>query len=240
MKKIRSIAALMFLTLVSLVWSQGTDNPYLAEVSKLSEGKRLSLAKESIAEAVELINKGQELGKAYNLLLKAEACDPTIQAILFEKGRLYEDWKVGLYGKTIELYEKYVESNPQDGRAMVHLAWNYIRIGSNEKAEDLYRRATVADPQNNWAWSEYARFLAERTTKYEEALAAADRASKAQPSKPMDNDPWLWRTKALALLRLKRTEEAKPALEKAFELFTAQKDSYQAGLVKAWITEFPF
>ncbi|MEO6519199.1 MAG: hypothetical protein ABIO17_09440, partial [Pseudoxanthomonas sp.] len=95
------------------------------------------------------------------------------------------------------------------------LAWE--RRDSIDRAEADLRRILVTDPENIAALNALGYTLADRTTRYQEALELIDRARAAEPDEPAIIDSYGW-----VLYRLGRTADALVELRRAF---TLQKDA---------------
>ena len=87
---------------------------------------------------------------------------------------------------------------------------------TSPRAEADFRRILVADPDNVAALNALGYTLADRTTRYQEALELIDRARAAEPDNAAIIDSYGW-----VLYRLGRNEEALVELRRAFAL---QKD----------------
>ncbi|MFC7301399.1 tetratricopeptide repeat protein [Cognatiluteimonas weifangensis] len=94
------------------------------------------------------------------------------------------------------------------------LAWE--RRDDIPRAEADFRRILVAEPDNIATLNALGYTLADRTTRYTEALELIDRARVAEPDNPAIIDSYGW-----VLYRLGRHEEALVQLRRAFAL---QKD----------------
>src|SRR3546814_2410009 len=81
------------------------------------------------------------------------------------------------------------------------------------RAEADLRRILVADPENVATLNALGYTLADRTTRYEEALQLIDRARVADPDNPAIIDSHGW-----VLYRLGRNEEAVAELRRAFAM----------------------
>lgn len=105
----------------------------------------------------------------------------------------------------------------QDEPAILYaraLAWE--RMDRIDKAEADLRRILVTDPENIAALNALGYTLADRTTRYAEALQLIDRARAADPANAAIIDSYGW-----VLYRLGKTDEALPYLRRAYML---QKD----------------
>lgn len=95
------------------------------------------------------------------------------------------------------------------------LAWE--RRDRIDRAEADLRKILVTDPENVAALNALGYTLADRTTRYQEALELIDRARAAEPDEAAIIDSYGW-----VLYRLGRNEEALVELRRAF---TLQKDA---------------
>ena len=95
------------------------------------------------------------------------------------------------------------------------LAWE--RRDQIDRAEADLRKILVTDPENVGALNALGYTLADRTTRYQEALELIDRARTAEPDQAAIIDSYGW-----VLYRLGRNAEALVELRRAF---TLQKDA---------------
>jgi tetratricopeptide (TPR) repeat protein len=98
------------------------------------------------------------------------------------------------------------------------LAWE--RRDDIARAEADFRRILVAEPDNVATLNALGYTLADRTTRYREALELIDRARVAEPDNPAIIDSYGW-----VLYRLGRNQEALVQLRRAWSL---QKDPEMA------------
>jgi tetratricopeptide (TPR) repeat protein len=98
------------------------------------------------------------------------------------------------------------------------LAWE--RRDDIARAEADFRRILVAEPDNVATLNALGYTLADRTTRYREALELIDRARVAEPDNPAIIDSYGW-----VLYRLGRNQEARVQLRRAWSL---QKDPEMA------------
>lgn len=108
------------------------------------------------------------------------------------------------------------------------LAWE--RRDRIDRAEADLRKILVTDPENVAALNALGYTLADRTTRYREALELIDRARAAEPDEAAIIDSYGW-----VLYRLGRNEEALVELRRAF---TLQKDAEIAAHIAEvlWVT----
>lgn len=88
------------------------------------------------------------------------------------------------------------------------------RQGNLARAEEDLRHIIALEPENATALNQLGYTLADRTDRYEEALALLERAIAADPEDPAIIDSLAW-----AQFKLGRYEEALANLERAFEVF---------------------
>ena len=106
---------------------------------------------------------------------------------------------------------------PDDGGLLYSRALMWERRDDIARAEADLRRILVAEPENVAALNALGYTLADRTTRYAEALELIDRARLAEPGNAAIIDSYGW-----VLYRLGRGEEALVELRRAYAL---QKDA---------------
>lgn len=105
---------------------------------------------------------------------------------------------------------------PDDNALLYARALAWERGDRIDRAEADLRKILVTDPENVAALNALGYTLADRTTRYQEALELIDRARAAEPDQAAIIDSYGW-----VLYRLGRNEEALVELRRAFVL---QKD----------------
>lgn len=105
---------------------------------------------------------------------------------------------------------------PDDPEILYARALGWERRDDIARAEADFRKILVADPDSIAALNALGYTLADRTTRYQEALELIDRARTAQPDNAAIIDSYGW-----VLYRLGRKDEALAELRRAFAL---QKD----------------
>jgi predicted Zn-dependent protease len=105
---------------------------------------------------------------------------------------------------------------PDDGALLYSRALSWERRDDIARAEADLRKVLVAEPDNVAALNALGYTLADRTTRYAEALELIDRARVAEPDNAAIIDSYGW-----VLYRLGRSDEALVELRRAFAL---QKD----------------
>jgi len=115
-----------------------------------------------------------------------------------------------------DAYARGLGAFPDDAALLYARSLSWERRDDIAKAEADLRRILVAEPDNVAALNALGYTLADRTTRYREALALIDRARAADPDNAAIIDSYGW-----VLYRLGRNQEALVELRRAFGL---QKD----------------
>ena len=113
-------------------------------------------------------------------------------------------------------YARGLAAYPTTGRCCMRRALAWERRDNIERAEADFRKILVAEPDNVAALNALGYTLADRTTRYTEALELIDRARAAEPGSAAIIDSYGW-----VLYRLGRHQEALMELRRAL---TLQKD----------------
>ncbi|MEP6633669.1 MAG: hypothetical protein ABJA62_05610 [Luteimonas sp.] len=116
----------------------------------------------------------------------------------------------------LDTYARGLAAYPDDGALLYSRALMWERRDDIARAEADLRKLLVAEPDNVAALNALGYTLADRTTRFEEALELIDRARTADPQSAAIIDSHGW-----VLYRLGRKEEALVELRRAFVL---QKD----------------
>jgi tetratricopeptide (TPR) repeat protein len=93
------------------------------------------------------------------------------------------------------------------GHTLQHKKGNWM------EAEDLYRKATVIDPEHGHAWAHLGQVLYAKAKKYEEAVQALEKAVQLSP-----RDDWAWYHLGRVRLLLGQAELAEKAFRRETEL----------------------
>lgn len=117
----------------------------------------------------------------------------------------------------LEVFARALAAFPDDPEILYARALSWERRDDIARAEADFRRILVADPDSVAALNALGYTLADRTTRYQEALELIDRARAAEPDNAAIIDSYGW-----VLFRLGRHEEALTELRRAF---TLQKDA---------------
>ena len=148
--------------------------------------------------------------------LQADAAadeDARRSAYLFEAELRQKD---GNDAGELDAYARGLAAFPDDAALLYARALGWERRDDIARAEADFRRILVAEPDNVAALNALGYTLADRTTRYTEALQLIDRARVAEPDNPAIIDSYGW-----VLYRLGRNDEALMELRRAFAL---QKD----------------
>ena len=113
----------------------------------------------------------------------------------------------------IEAYNRALAAMPDDNALLYARGLAWERLDRIDKAEADLRAILATDPENTMALNALGYTLADRTSRYAEALQLIDRARLAEPSNAAIIDSYGW-----VLYRLGRAKEALPHLRKAFVL----------------------
>ena len=116
----------------------------------------------------------------------------------------------------LDAFARGLAAYPDDSALLYSRALTWERRDDIPRAEADFRRILVAEPDNVTALNALGYTLADRTTRYAEALALIDRARAAEPGSAAIIDSYGW-----VLYRLGRNEEALVELRRAYGL---QKD----------------
>lgn len=116
----------------------------------------------------------------------------------------------------LDAYARGLAAFPDDPDILYARALGWERRDDVARAEADFRKILVADPDSTAALNALGYTLADRTTRYQEALELIDRARAADPDNAAIIDSYGW-----VLYRLGRKEEALTELRRAFSL---QKD----------------
>lgn len=116
----------------------------------------------------------------------------------------------------LDAYARGLAAYADDGALLYARALMWERRDDIPRAEADLRRILVADPENTAALNALGYTLADRTTRYQEALELIDRARVAEPGNAAIIDSYGW-----VLYRLGRHQEALVELRRAY---TLQKD----------------
>ena len=117
----------------------------------------------------------------------------------------------------LDAYERGLAAFPDESEILYARALGWERRDNIARAEADLRKILVAEPDNIAALNALGYTLADRTTRYQEALELIDRARTAEPDNAAIIDSYGW-----VLYRLGRIDDALVELRRAFGL---QKDA---------------
>ena len=120
-------------------------------------------------------------------------------------------------GGELDAYERGLAAFPDESEILYARALGWERRDNIARAEADLRKILVAEPDNIAALNALGYTLADRTTRYQEALELINRARTAQPDNAAIVDSYGW-----VLYRLDRIDDALVELRRAFSL---QKDA---------------
>lgn len=95
-------------------------------------------------------------------------------------------FRLGLYPRSIAIYETLAESFPDEVTPRVNLALCYLKTGQPERARDQLEHVVSTEPARQRAWG-YLGLAFERLGDYEKARAAFDRAGHDSMVRRMDS-----------------------------------------------------
>lgn len=121
--------------------------------------------------------------------------------------------KAGDDAGELDVYARGLAAYPDDSRLLYSRALAWERRDDVARAEADLRTVLVANPNDAAALNALGYTLADRTTRYREALELLDRARNAAPDNPAILDSYGW-----VLYRLGRGDEALPYLRRAWML----------------------
>ena len=139
----------------------------------LSEGQRLSLAKQKAKELKQLrdrdwntIDWGAVLDKADEVI----ALDIENFDAWWAKGDAYDHF--GKPRQTLEARIRCTELQPGRGDMFTHVALKYAELGYKDQALEFHLKAISIDPNGYWVWENYGRFCLHHMAWYEKAIEA--------------------------------------------------------------------
>jgi Flp pilus assembly protein TadD len=94
-------------------------------------------------------------------------------------------FRLGLYPRSIAIYESLATSFPEEITPRINLALCYLKTGQPDRAREQLERVVTTEPARQRAWG-YLGLAFERLGAYEKARAAFDRAGYASMARRMD------------------------------------------------------
>ena len=178
-------------------------------------GEARWVARLRTANVLHELKRGPE---AYDALRKlqsdATAEDDTRRDAYLLEAELRQ--KDGQSATELEVLARGLAAFPDDPALLYSRALSWERRDDIPRAEADFRRILVAEPEDVNALNALGYTLADRTTRYGEALELIDRARAAEPDSAAIIDSYGW-----VLYRLGRNDEALSELRRAFSM---QKD----------------
>lgn len=182
-------------------WYQGVSDGPLRGEAELRAASAL----------YELGNKREAFDQVHALQADAAAEDDDRRdAYLLEADLRQQD---GDDAGELEVFERGLAAYPDDSELLYARGLAWERRDNIERAEADLRRILAAEPENVAALNALGYTLADRTTRYKEALALIERARVAEPDNPAIVDSYGW-----VLYRLGRNKEALVQLRRAWTL----------------------
>lgn len=168
------------------------------------------------ANVLHKLGRGDEAYKALRQLQSDAAADDEARrdAYLLEASLRQEDKNAS---GELDAYASGLAAFPDDPEILYARALSWERRDDIARAEADLRKILVAEPDNVAALNALGYTLADRTTRYQEALQLIERARTAEPDNAAIIDSYGW-----VLYRLGRNEEALVELRRAL---TLQKDA---------------
>jgi len=166
-----------------------------------------------------VLNELERSQEAFALLrgMQADAAAPEEarrDAYVLEAG-LHQ--KAGNVAAELDAFARGLAAFPDDPELLYARALSWERRDDIARAEADFRKILVAEPDSVAALNALGYTLADRTTRYQEALELINRARAAEPDNAAIIDSYGW-----VLYRLGRNDEALTELRRAFAL---QKDA---------------
>lgn len=178
-------------------------------------GDQRWVAKLRAANVLHELKRGPEALKAlHDLQADASAPEDARRDAYILEADLRNKDKNG--AEELEAFARGLAAFPDDPDILYARALTWERRDDVARAEADFRKILVADPDSTAALNALGYTLADRTTRYQEALELIDRARTAEPDNAAIIDSYGW-----VLYRLGRKDEALAELRRAFSL---QKD----------------
>ncbi|KAB7765154.1 tetratricopeptide repeat protein [Xanthomonas maliensis] len=175
-------------------------------------GPQLSEARLRAASALfEVGRKNEALNEVRALEGDATADDDARRDAYVLEAELQQ--RAGDDAGELDAFARGLAAYPDDGALLYARGLAWERRDDVARAEADLRKILVAEPENIAALNALGYTLADRTTRYKEALALIDRARTAEPDNAAIVDSYGW-----VLYRLGRTKEALVQLRRAWAL----------------------
>jgi tetratricopeptide (TPR) repeat protein len=188
---------------------QGDDQAALEWYGKVESGDYWSQAQLRIAEI--LVRNGN-IDTMQNHMRVLRQKDPT-QSVTYYllEGQVLTD--AGLNQEAYDLYAEALQSTPGNADLLYAHSLAAERLGKLDIAEKNMRMILENDPDNVRTLNALGYTLADRTTRYEEALSYINRAYAQEPDDPAIIDSLGW-----VHFRLGNYEEARRHLQRAWDM----------------------
>jgi tetratricopeptide (TPR) repeat protein len=192
-------------------------------------GQQLSEARLRAASALyELGRKPEALAEVRALQSDATADDDARRDAYVLEAELHQ--RAGDAPSELDAFERGLAAYPDDGALLYARGLAWERRDDVARAEADLRKILVAEPENVAALNALGYTLADRTTRYKEALALIDRARTADPDNPAIVDSYGW-----VLYRMGRAKEALVQLRRAWALVKDPEIAAHVGEV-LWVS----
>ncbi|HLT43418.1 MAG TPA: tetratricopeptide repeat protein, partial [Luteimonas sp.] len=178
-------------------------------------GEQRWLARLRSASVLHDLGRGDEaIAELHALQADAAADEETRRDAYLLEAELHQ--RDGKGEAELDAFARGLAAFPDDAALLYSRALAWERRDDIARAEADFRRILVAEPDDVATLNALGYTLADRTTRYEEALALIDRARVAEPDNPAIIDSYGW-----VLYRLGRHAEALVQLRRAYGM---QKD----------------
>ena len=210
----------------SLEMGQGNEATAMRWLSQVREGRHVLPARILLAEA---LGQTGNLAAARELLRQMREARPDARLALFEaEGQLL--YNQGRYQSASELYDQALQEFSDNRTLLYGRALSLERLDRLDEVERDLRRMLAEDPDDPLALNALGYTLADRTTRYEEALGYIARALEQQPDNPAIIDSMGW-----VKYRLGEYEAAEQYLRRAYEMADDPEIAAHLGEV-LWVT----
>ncbi|HAJ93041.1 MAG TPA: hypothetical protein DCO71_10585 [Gammaproteobacteria bacterium] len=188
---------------------QGDDAAALQWYRKVEEGDYWSQSQLRIAEI--LLRQGKvDAMQNHMLLLRQKNPDQSVTFFLIE-GQVFTD--AGMHEAAFNLYGAALETSPDNEELLYAHSLAAEKLGKLDIAERDMRRILKNDPENTRTLNALGYTLADRTTRYEEALVYIKKAYEQEPNDPAIIDSLGW-----VHYRLGNLDEARSLLQRAWDI----------------------
>lgn len=170
---------------------------------------------------------GLAAGRAYLQAIQLQNPLQQVQIIMAEGDLLREQKR---YTEALELYNAALTEQPNDSNLLYSRAMLAEKMDRLDLLEQDLRTVIEREPENATALNALGYTLADRTTRYQEALGYIERALQLRPQEPSIIDSMGW-----VLYRLGRHQEALRYLKAALDLADDPEIAAHLGEVM-WVT----